>query len=276
MSASTPQISTSLGNYSFTHNPPTHQCNQHNKNINFGSSPPAMGSNQCAFQMLGPNDSSSSASSQHIATMSDMHAIAPMIANSDVLLWMSDSPLRGARSSASSLPAMGGVYLSPHALPTLGPIGHTSPQAMSSQRSMTASDARSIIPMMANSNATSWIPVNFRTAASDDWSQYLHNPGGARSEAPSHPVMGRVYLSPHAFQITNRPYFTRVLAMWNVRPGYTFCRPYDGKPQYYLVGTRQSQDCCLTWPLAKCAMCSRSRRRELQFSVPSGPVGTVN
>lgn len=222
MSGSTPQISTTLGNYSFARNPPTHQRDQHNKNINFGSTPPAMGSNHHEFQMLGPNDSSSSASSQHIATMSDMHTIAPMVTNSNIPPWTSDSPLSrndvlhgsphtplphdlgGARSSASSRPAMGRVYLSPHALPTPGPIGHTSPGAMSSQRSMTASDARSIVPVMVNSNATSWVPVNFTTAASDDWSQCvtrLHNPGGARSEAPSHPEMGRVYLPPHAFQM---------------------------------------------------------------------------
>lgn len=102
---------------------------------------------------LGPNDHSSSASSQHILTTSDsMRAVVPMMADtklvrslvfslhkynsSSVVLWMPNSPssrnailhgspynsptphdLGGAGSRTSSHPATGRVYLSPRSFP---------------------------------------------------------------------------------------------------------------------------------------------------------------
>ncbi|KAG1749539.1 hypothetical protein EDB19DRAFT_146804 [Suillus lakei] len=218
MSASTPQKSTILDNYSFAHNPSTPQSNQYNRGVGFGSGPPGMGSNECAFQTLGPISCSSPASLRHVATMSDTHAVIPMMENPNVAPWMSDSlssknvtsrgsphnprtphDLGGARSGTSSHPATGRVYLSPHAFPTPGPIDHTS---VSSQRSMTASDAHSIVRMMANPNAASRTLDNLKTAVSHGCSQsvpYLHGLGGARSGTTSYPAMGRVYLSSHAF-----------------------------------------------------------------------------
>ncbi|KAG2107440.1 uncharacterized protein F5147DRAFT_697300, partial [Suillus discolor] len=172
---------------------------------------------------LGPNDHSSSASSQHIATTSDIHAVIPMMANSNVVLWTSDSPssrnailhgsphnsptphdLGGAGSRTSSHPATGRVYLSPRSFPIPGPIGHTLP--MSSQCSMTTSDMHSVVPMMENPNAASgsWAPNNLRAAASHGWSgesqfvPYLHELGGARSGAPSHLAIESDYSSPQA------------------------------------------------------------------------------
>ncbi|KAG2107998.1 uncharacterized protein F5147DRAFT_696105, partial [Suillus discolor] len=171
---------------------------------------------------LDPNDHSSSASSQHIATTSDsMYAVVPMMADTNSVLWMSDSPssrnailygspynsptphdLGGAGSRTSSHPATGGVYLSPHSFPIPGPIGHTLP--MSSQWNMT-SDTHSVVPMMENPNsAASWAPNNLRAAASYDWFgelqcvPYLHELGGARSGAPSHPAIGSDYSFPQA------------------------------------------------------------------------------
>ncbi|KAG1806229.1 hypothetical protein EV424DRAFT_1428274 [Suillus variegatus] len=225
MSASTPQRSTTLGNYSFAHNPPTPHSNQHNTDASFGSSPPVMGGSKCASQMLGPNDHSSSASSQHILTTSDsMRAVVPMMADTNVVLWMPNSPssrnailhgspynsptphdLGGAGSRTSSHPATGRVYLSPRSFPIPGPIGHTLP--MCSQCSMTTSDMHSVVPMMENPNAASWIPNNLGAAASLGWpgvSQfvpYLHELGGARSGAPSHLAIGSDYSSPQALQM---------------------------------------------------------------------------
>ncbi|KAG1854810.1 hypothetical protein DFJ58DRAFT_841292 [Suillus subalutaceus] len=73
MSASTPQNSTTLDNYDFAHNPPIPQSNQHNRGVS-SFSPSALTS---AFRMLDPNTHSSSVSSQHIATTSDVHAVIP-------------------------------------------------------------------------------------------------------------------------------------------------------------------------------------------------------
>ncbi|KAG1900061.1 uncharacterized protein F5891DRAFT_1189149 [Suillus fuscotomentosus] len=261
MSASMPQRSTTFGNYSFAHNPPTPHSNQHNTDASFGSSPPAMGGSKCASQMLGPNDHSSSASSQRIATMSDsMRAVVPMMADTNVFLWMSDSP-----SSRNAILHSGSPYNSPtpHDLggpepPVIQrregstylhvhsqwPIGHTLP--MSSQCNMTTSNTHSVVPMMENPNAASWAPNNLGAAASLGWpgeSQfvpYLHELGGASIANAG----------------TDWPYFVRALAMGDDRLGYTFCRSYDDKFQRCLADTKQSQDLCLTWPLTKRDMCS--------------------
>ncbi|KAG1799352.1 uncharacterized protein HD556DRAFT_124160 [Suillus plorans] len=174
---------------------------------------------------LGPNDHSSSASSQHIATTSDIHAVVPMMADPNVVLWMSDSPsnrnaifhgsphnsptphdLGGAGSRTSSHSATGRVYLSPHSFPIPGPIGHTLP--MSSQYSMTTSDTHSVVPMMENPNSAAWwAPNNPWAAASLGWSgesqfvPYLHELGGARSGVPNNPAIGSDYSSPQALQM---------------------------------------------------------------------------
>lgn len=218
MSASTPQKTTTLGNYSysFAHNSPTPHSNQHNTDASFSSSPPVMRGSKYTSQMLDPNDHSSSVSSQHIATTSDIiHAVVPMMENLNVL-WMSDSPssrnailhgspynsltphdLGGAGSRTSSHPATGRVYLPPHSFPIPEPIGYT--LSVSSQWNMTTSDTHSVVPMMENPNAASWAPNNLRAAASHDWFgelqcvPYLHELGGARSGAPSHPAIGSDY-----------------------------------------------------------------------------------
>ncbi|KAG2108000.1 uncharacterized protein F5147DRAFT_696122, partial [Suillus discolor] len=179
---------------------------------------------------LGPNDHSSSVSSQHIATTWDIiHAVVPMMENSNVFLWTSDSPpsrnvilhgsphnspiphdLEGAGSRTSSHPATERVYLSPCSFSMPGPIGHT--LDMPSQYSMATSDTGSVVHIMENPNSTaSWAPNNLMTAAmtaaSYDWSgesqrmPYLHELGGARSGAPSHPAIGSDYSSPQALQM---------------------------------------------------------------------------
>ncbi|KAG2132829.1 uncharacterized protein EDB93DRAFT_893227 [Suillus bovinus] len=221
MSASTLQGSATLGNYSFAHNnPPTLQ---HNRDVSFGSSPPTMGSQECPLRMSVVNDYGLSASTQHIATMSDMNTVVPTMENFNVIPWTSGSPSSGDailpgsphilpnpcydlgdarfRSASPSHPGIGGAYWSPHAFQMLGLIGHTSPVSL--QRSMTASCTHSVVPMMANSNSVSfWEPDNHKTGASDDRSHcrsYLHDVGGASSGVLSHTSMERVYLPPHAF-----------------------------------------------------------------------------
>lgn len=198
MSASTPQRLTTLGYHSFAHNPPTLHSNQHNRGVNFGSNPPAIGNNEYALQMLGLNNYSSSTSSQHIATTVDVHSIVPIqMEISGVVPWSPDSPSSRNPVSHDSphnsptsrdLGAWSGVshtaveraYWSPHASRTFGPISHNS--LMSSQyNGMTGSDTHSVIPMMANPNAVSWTPGNLRTAISHSPSQnvlYLHDIGG--------------------------------------------------------------------------------------------------
>ncbi|KAG1856612.1 hypothetical protein DFJ58DRAFT_336726 [Suillus subalutaceus] len=210
MSASTPQKSTALGNYSFAHDAPTPQSNQHNSGVSSQASP-AMGSNECAFQMLGPNNYSSSASLQHIATTSDsdVHAVVHMhmMASPNIAPWASDSPssrnavshgfphnspiphdIGGAGSRTSGHPATGNVYMSSHAS-SLGPISHTSP--MSSQCNMTVSDMHSVVPMMANPNVALWTPGNFGTTVLLSPSQsvlYPHDLEGVNSSFQHPPI----------------------------------------------------------------------------------------
>ncbi|KAG2109418.1 hypothetical protein BD769DRAFT_101582 [Suillus cothurnatus] len=178
MSPSTRERSITPGNYSFAHNLPVPQSNQHNGGVDFDSSPLAMGSNAHAFQI-------SSTSSQHIATASDMHAVVPMMANFN----------EGARSRTPSNPTMGTFYSSPHASPMPGSIGYTSP--------VTAWDTLPVVHTMANPSAASWTQDNLGTAVSYCPFQsmpYLQDLGGTRFGPPSHPAIGRAHSSPRASQ----------------------------------------------------------------------------
>ncbi|KAG1825053.1 hypothetical protein DFJ58DRAFT_385538 [Suillus subalutaceus] len=140
---------------------------------------------------------------------SDVHAVVHMhmMASPNIAPWASDSPssrnavshgfphnspiphdIGGAGSRTSGHPATGNVYMSSHAS-SLGPISHTSP--MSSQCNMTVSDMHSVVPMMANPNVALWTPGNFGTTVLLSPSQsvlYPHDLEGVNSSFQHPPI----------------------------------------------------------------------------------------